>query len=55
MKNVMRILRSGLANEGNGFKIDLLELAKKANLTKLETIYALNSITQYNAWDMIRD
>jgi hypothetical protein len=55
MKTVTNILRSGLANTGNGFKITLHELVKKANMTEVEVIIALNSITQWNAWNMVKN
>lgn len=55
MKTVTNILRNGLANTGNGFKITLSELVEKANMTEVEVIIALNSITQWNAWNMIKN
>lgn len=55
MKTVTNILSSGLANTGNGFKITLPELVEKANMTETEVIISLNSITQWNAWNMIKN
>jgi len=55
METVKNILRSGLANKGNGFKITLSELVEKSKMDEVEVIIALNTITQWNAWDMIKD
>jgi hypothetical protein len=54
MIKVLNILRKGLATTGNGFKIELSNLVKESGLSEIETIMALNSITQFsNAWDLI--
>jgi hypothetical protein len=54
MITVLKILRKGLATTGNGFKIELSNLVKESGLSEIETIMALNSITQFsNAWDLI--
>ncbi len=55
MNTITNILRSGLARMGNGFKITLSELVEKANMTETEVIIILNTITQWNAWDMIKN
>lgn len=55
IETVKNILRTGLANKGNSFKISLFDLISKTNMSKDEVCIALNSITQWNAWDMIAD
>tara|TARA_R110002051_G_C8769409_1_gene503319 strand:+ start:3893 stop:4060 length:168 start_codon:yes stop_codon:yes gene_type:complete len=55
MTTVKNILRRGIANTGSGFKITLSELVEKANMTETEVVIALNSITQWNAWNMIKN
>ena len=53
MKKVTNILKSGLAIKGNSFKISLNELIIKSEMNQNEVCIALNSITQWNAWEMI--
>lgn len=51
--SVKNIIRKGLSTKGNGFKITLSDLAKESNLDVEKVNIALNTITQWNAWDMI--
>jgi len=54
MTTITNILRKGLATKGNSFKITLSDLMEQAKMSKDETCIVLNSITQWNAWTMIK-
>ena len=53
IETIKNILRKGVANKGNSFKINYSELIKECGMEKDYVCIALNSISQYNAWDMI--
>jgi hypothetical protein len=53
MTTITNILRKGLATKGNSFKINYSELIKESGMTEDDVCIALNSITQWNAWNMV--
>lgn len=53
MTTITSILLKGLATKGNLFKITLADLMKQSNMSEDDVCITLNSITQWNAWEMI--
>jgi len=53
METIKNILRSGLATKGNSYKILLSELVNKSKMSNDEVCMALNTITQWNAWNLV--
>lgn len=53
MTTITNILIKGLVTKGNSFKITLNDLINQSNMSKDDVCIALNSITQWDAWEMI--
>lgn len=52
---IKNIIRTGLAKTGNGFKTTVKELENESGLSSVDVCIALNTITQWNAWEMITE
>jgi hypothetical protein len=53
METIKNILIKGIAKKGNSFKITFTDLLKESNTNETDLCIALNSITQFNAWDLV--